>query len=60
MPIVIRETQGSKNKTKQKKGGGGMDIGKADVALLSRALNVARGMVSPSAAKKAKGGKIKK
>ena len=28
MPIVITETQGSKNSTKQKKGGGGMDIGK--------------------------------
>ena len=60
MPIIVKEKQGYKNKKQQAKGGGGMDIGKSDVALLSRALSVARGMVSPSATKKAKGGKIKK
>ena len=73
MPITVKEKQGYKNKKQQAKGGGGMDIGKSDVALLSRALSVARGMVSPSSIKaenksriknvnrgKAKGGKVKK
>ena len=54
MPIVIKETQSSKNKKKQSQGGGGMDIGKTPKKKMMGGAN----KMKPVMAKKGKMNKL--